>query len=242
MFWPAESGKPLVLCAQGVSPAAATIESFRSRGHVLVPGIGVEAACVPGSFGGWLLLLEQFGTWTLDDVLAYAIGYAEHGYPVVDGITATIARAEPLLRQWPGRPSSTCLLRSPAPRSATRNSPRPGGACSPSPAGRSTARGASTTRASSPTRSTASRPSKEGSSRVRTWRPGARRSSRPRPSTTAGSRCARRPRGGKARRGCSSCACSKASTSRPSARRSWCTSSPRRRSWPLPTGTRTTAM
>jgi gamma-glutamyltranspeptidase/glutathione hydrolase len=41
------------------------------------------AACVPGSFGGWLLLLEQFGTWTLDDVLAYAIGYAEHGYPVV---------------------------------------------------------------------------------------------------------------------------------------------------------------
>ena len=119
VFWPAESGKPLVLCAQGVAPAAATIESFRSRGHVLVPGIGVEAACVPGSFGGWLLLLEQFGTWTLDDVLAYAIGYAEHGYPVVDGITATIARAEPLLRQWPG--SAELYLPAPQPGSTFRN-------------------------------------------------------------------------------------------------------------------------
>jgi gamma-glutamyltranspeptidase/glutathione hydrolase len=119
VFWPAESGKPLVLCAQGVSPAAATIEAFRSRGHVLVPGIGVEAACVPGSFGGWLLLLEQFGTWTLDDVLAYAIGYAEHGYPVVDGITATIARAEPLLRQWPG--SAELYLPAPQPGSTFRN-------------------------------------------------------------------------------------------------------------------------
>ncbi len=119
VFWPAESGKPLVLCAQGVSPAAATIERFRSRGHVLVPGIGVEAACVPGSFGGWLLLLEQFGTWTLDDVLAYAIGYAEHGYPVVDAITATIVRAEPLLRQWPG--SAELYLPAPRPGSTFRN-------------------------------------------------------------------------------------------------------------------------
>ena len=98
----------------------------------------------------------------------------------------------------PGPPSSTCRLRSPARRSAIRSSPRPGGACSPNPTGRSRAHGASTTRASSPTRSTVSRPSTEGSSRVRTWRPGARRSSRPRPSTTAGSRCARPLRGGRA--------------------------------------------
>ena len=120
VFWPAEAGKPLVLCAQGVSPAAATIEAFRSRGHVLVPGIGVEAACVPGSVGGWLLLLEQFGTWTLDEVLAYAIGYAEHGYPVVPGITATIERAEPLLREWPG--SAALYLPAPQPGSTFRNS------------------------------------------------------------------------------------------------------------------------
>jgi gamma-glutamyltranspeptidase/glutathione hydrolase len=101
VIWPAEVGEPLVLCAQGVSPQAATIERFRSLGHELVPGIGPLAACVPGSFGGWLLLLERFGTWRLADVLAYAIGYAEAGYPVVPGIVATIRSVEELLRSWP---------------------------------------------------------------------------------------------------------------------------------------------
>jgi gamma-glutamyltranspeptidase/glutathione hydrolase len=119
VFWPVESGKPLVLCAQGVSPATATIEAFRARGHDLVPGTGVEAACVPGSFGGWLLLLEQFGTWGLDEVLAYAIGYAAHGYPVPAGVTATIERAEPLLRGWAG--SAELYLPAPQPGSTFRN-------------------------------------------------------------------------------------------------------------------------
>jgi len=88
VFWAAERGEPLVLCAQGVAPAEATIERFRSLGHDAVPGTGLLAACVPGSFGGWLLLLEQFGTWPLADVLEYAIGYAEHGYPVAPGTHA----------------------------------------------------------------------------------------------------------------------------------------------------------
>jgi gamma-glutamyltranspeptidase/glutathione hydrolase len=102
VIWPAEVGEPVVLCAQGVSPQAATIERFRSLGHELVPGTGVLAACVPGAVGGWLLLLERFGTWRLEDVLAYAIGYAEDGYPVVPGIVATIRNTEALLRAWPG--------------------------------------------------------------------------------------------------------------------------------------------
>src|SRR3954467_1701841 len=77
VFWSAERGEPLVLCAQGVSPADATIERVRALGHELMPGTGVLAACVPGSFGGWLLLLQEFGTWRLADVLEFAIGYAE---------------------------------------------------------------------------------------------------------------------------------------------------------------------
>jgi gamma-glutamyltranspeptidase/glutathione hydrolase len=119
VFWAADAGKPQVLCAQGVSPATATIEAFRSRGHVLVPGTGIEAACVPGSFGGWLLLLEQYGTWPLADVLEYAIGYAEHGYPIVAGITATIERVEPLLREWAA--SAELYLPAPRPGSTFRN-------------------------------------------------------------------------------------------------------------------------
>ncbi|HST15854.1 MAG TPA: gamma-glutamyltransferase family protein [Gaiellaceae bacterium] len=119
VFWSASEGKPLVLCAQGVAPAAATIDEYRARGLERVPGTGLLAACVPGSFGGWLLLLEQFGTWPLADVLEYAIGYAEHGYPVIPGITMTIERTEPLLAQWPA--SAELYLPAPRPGSTFRN-------------------------------------------------------------------------------------------------------------------------
>jgi gamma-glutamyltranspeptidase / glutathione hydrolase len=119
VFWSAERGEALVLCAQGVTPQAATIGRFRELGHELVPGTGLLAACVPGAFDGWLLLLEQFGTWPLADVLAFAIGYAEDGYPVVAGMTATIERVEPLLREWPG--SAELYLPAPRPGSTSRN-------------------------------------------------------------------------------------------------------------------------
>jgi gamma-glutamyltranspeptidase/glutathione hydrolase len=120
VFWSADRGEPLVLCAQGVSPAAATIEHYRDLGHDLVPGTGLLAACVPGSFGGWLLLLEQFGTWRLADVLEFAIGYAAEGYPVVPGIPMVIRNVEPLLRGWPG--SAELYLPPPEPGSTFRNS------------------------------------------------------------------------------------------------------------------------
>jgi gamma-glutamyltranspeptidase/glutathione hydrolase len=119
VFWAASRGEPLVLCAQGVAPAAATIERVRGLGHELMPGTGPLAACVPGAFGGWLLLLEQFGTWRLEDVLAFAIGYAEDGYPVVAGMAAVIEGNEPLLREWPA--SAELYLPAPRPGTTFRN-------------------------------------------------------------------------------------------------------------------------
>ena len=98
-------------------------------------GTGVLAACVPGAFGGWLLLLEQFGTWRLADVLEFAIGYAEHGFPLVAGIRATIDRTEDLLRDWP----SSAELYLPAPEVGAlfrnRRSPRRTGGSSTRRAG-----------------------------------------------------------------------------------------------------------
>ena len=119
VLWSAERGEALVVCGQGTAPAAATIERFRELGHELVPGTGLLAACVPGAFDGWMLLLRDFGTLGLDDVLEHAIGYAEHGYPVIPGITATIERTEPLLRTWPG--SAELYLPAPRPGTLFRN-------------------------------------------------------------------------------------------------------------------------
>jgi gamma-glutamyltranspeptidase / glutathione hydrolase len=119
VFFPVSRGEPVALCGQGVAPAAATIERLRDLGHELVPGTGVLAACVPGAFGGWLLLLEQFGTWRLEDVLAFAIDYAEEGFPLVAGIRATIDRTEGLIASWPG--SRDLYLPPPTPGALFRN-------------------------------------------------------------------------------------------------------------------------
>jgi gamma-glutamyltranspeptidase/glutathione hydrolase len=101
ILFPVDRGEPVVLCGQGVAPAAATIERFHELGHDLIPGTGVLAACVPGAFGAWLLCLRDFGTWRLEDVLSFAIGYAEHGFPVVGGMRFAIEREEELLATWP---------------------------------------------------------------------------------------------------------------------------------------------
>jgi gamma-glutamyltranspeptidase / glutathione hydrolase len=119
VLWSADRGEPLVVCGQGTAPSAATIERLRGLGHELVPGTGLLAACVPGAFDGWLLLLRDFGTLGLDDVLEQAIGYAEQGYPVLPGMTAKIQRTELLLRTWPG--SSELYLPAPRPGTLFRN-------------------------------------------------------------------------------------------------------------------------
>jgi gamma-glutamyltranspeptidase/glutathione hydrolase len=66
-----------------------------------------------------MLLLRDFGTLGPEDVLEVAIGYAEGGYPVLPGMTATIERAEPLLHDWPG--SAELYLPAPRPGTLFRN-------------------------------------------------------------------------------------------------------------------------
>jgi gamma-glutamyltranspeptidase/glutathione hydrolase len=119
VFWSDDRGEPLALCGQGVAPSTATIDRFHELGHELVPGTGVLAACVPGAFGGWLLLLRDFGTWRIADVLEFAIGYAEHGYPLHRGIRATIELNEELIATWRG--SRNLYLPAPEPGALFRN-------------------------------------------------------------------------------------------------------------------------
>ncbi|MGW6494417.1 gamma-glutamyltransferase family protein [Nonomuraea angiospora] len=102
LLWSEDEQKVSVVCGQGVAPAAATIERYTGLGLDIVPGTGLLAATVPGAFGGWMLMLERWGTWSLADVLAPAIHYAEHGVPVLERIAATIASVEGLFTgDWP---------------------------------------------------------------------------------------------------------------------------------------------
>ncbi|MGW2684021.1 gamma-glutamyltransferase family protein [Streptomyces sp. NPDC001414] len=118
-------GEVRVLCGQGVAPAGATVAHYRGLGLDLVPGTGPLAAAVPGAFDAWLLLLRDHGTKPLDEILAYAVGYAEHGHPPVENVGATVASVRRLFEtEWtssaelylpggrPPRPGQ--LLRNPA--------------------------------------------------------------------------------------------------------------------------------
>ncbi len=98
----ARRGRTEVICGQGRAPAGATIAHYRSLGLDMVPGSGLLAACVPGMFESWMLLLRDYGTLRLAEVLAPAIQYAGEGYPLVERASATIATVEKLFREhWP---------------------------------------------------------------------------------------------------------------------------------------------
>ncbi len=91
-----------VICGQGPAPAGASIAHYRSLGLDLVPGTGLLACCVPGTFETWMLLLRDYGTMSLADVIAPAIYYAREGHPLVERASATIATVAQLFRDhWP---------------------------------------------------------------------------------------------------------------------------------------------
>ena len=94
----ARRGETFVVCGQGPAPAAATVDMYTDLGLDLVPGSGLLAATVPGAFGGWLLLLREYGTLRLRDVLGYAIEYAQAGYPLVPAVSWSIASVAELFR------------------------------------------------------------------------------------------------------------------------------------------------
>ena len=97
-----EPDKPVVLMGQGPAPAGATVEHYLAEGLDLVPGSGALAAAVPAAVDAWLLLLRDHGTWELDAVLDFAIGYARDGHPMLGRVGTTIAAVSALFRtHWP---------------------------------------------------------------------------------------------------------------------------------------------
>jgi gamma-glutamyltranspeptidase/glutathione hydrolase len=101
ILWDARRAKVEVICGQGPAPRAANIRHFQELGLDDIPGTGLLAACVPGAFGAWLVLLGEHGTMRLRDVLQYAIEYATSGYPMVAAISQAIEHVAPIFRsEW----------------------------------------------------------------------------------------------------------------------------------------------
>ncbi len=98
----AKAGAQRVICGQGVAPAGLSVHHIKSTlGLDLMPGTGFLAAMVPGAFDAWALMLRDWGTWSLREVLSYAIGYARRGIHYVPRVVATLNTVRPMFEaEW----------------------------------------------------------------------------------------------------------------------------------------------
>src|SRR6266576_1926928 len=75
------TGKVIGINALGVAPTGATPEVFHKQGMKFPPEFGPLAAVTPGTPGGLMTMLAEYGTLTLAEVLAPAVEMAD-GYPI----------------------------------------------------------------------------------------------------------------------------------------------------------------
>ena len=114
------NGRVRVICGQGPMPEAATIEKFTALGLDAVPGSGLLSAVVPGAFGAWMRLLQEHGRLRVQDVLEPAIGYAEHGFPLLPKAAEMIDVMSPLFREHWTESAATYLVAGAAPVAGQR--------------------------------------------------------------------------------------------------------------------------
>jgi gamma-glutamyltranspeptidase/glutathione hydrolase len=95
-----ELKKVIGINALGVAPSGATPEYFASLGMDFPPEYGPLAAVTPGTRGGLLLMLAEYGRMSLAEVLAPALQLAQ-GYPIEAQTADSIERLKEQIRQWP---------------------------------------------------------------------------------------------------------------------------------------------
>lgn len=86
--------------ALGVAPTGATPEFFKKKDLEYPPAYGPLAAVTPGTPGGLMVMLAEFGSLSLKDVLEPAIQMAK-GYPIEKQLADSIERRKKWIKEWP---------------------------------------------------------------------------------------------------------------------------------------------
>ncbi len=92
--------KVIGINALGVAPSGATPAFFKAKGLAYPPEYGPLAAVTPGTPGGLITMLSEYGRLSLKEVLAPAIEMAD-GYAIEAQLANTIERQKQQLSQWP---------------------------------------------------------------------------------------------------------------------------------------------
>jgi gamma-glutamyltranspeptidase/glutathione hydrolase len=99
LIWHPGLKKVIGINALGVAPSGATVEYYRSQGYNYPPEYGPLAAVTPGTPGGLLIMLEEYGTLSLAQVLAPAIAMAD-GYAIEAETADSIERQKDEIKKW----------------------------------------------------------------------------------------------------------------------------------------------
>lgn len=92
--------KVIAINALGVAPTGATADFFKNKGLKYPPGDGPLAAVTPGTPGGLMTMLAEYGTMSLKEVFAPAMQLAE-GYPIEKQTADMMERNKNKLKDWP---------------------------------------------------------------------------------------------------------------------------------------------
>ena len=94
------TGKVIAINSLGVAPTGATPEFFHKQGMRYPPEYGPLAAVTPGTPGGLMTMLAEYGTRSLGEVLEPAIEMAD-GFPTDQALSGVIEHYKDKLKEWP---------------------------------------------------------------------------------------------------------------------------------------------
>jgi gamma-glutamyltranspeptidase/glutathione hydrolase len=100
LIYDPRAGRVVGINALGVAPTGGTAEFFRAKGYDYPPDLGPLAAVTPGTPGGLMVMLAEYGTLSLAEVLAPAIQMAD-GYPIEAQAVRSIERNREDIERWP---------------------------------------------------------------------------------------------------------------------------------------------
>jgi len=100
IVWNPVEKRAIAVNALGVAPSGATPEFFRNQRYRYPPEYGPLAAVTPGTPGGLMVMLAEWGKLSLGEVLAPAIEMAD-GYAIEAQLVGSIARQRERLSGWP---------------------------------------------------------------------------------------------------------------------------------------------
>ena len=91
--------KVIGINALGVAPSGATPEFFKEKGYSIPPKYGPLSAVTPGTPAGIMVMLAEYGTMSLEEILQPSIEMAK-GYPIEAQAASSIERNKEEIKKW----------------------------------------------------------------------------------------------------------------------------------------------